>query len=490
MSKEEQHKIAMNEAIQKLVATLDTPEQAKFAKQMEGFNKLFQRFLKHAIPLEWDHVKTPSAQQLQNYSDFVAESSLSKERIKELLSGLVVLKLNGGLGTTMGCTGPKSVIEVRNGQTFLDLIVKQIRSLNETYGVNVPLVLMNSFNTDQDTAKIIQKYDSSHITILTFQQKQYPRILKHKLVPLPTSAKSPNNDDWYPPGHGDVYESFVQSDLYKTLLAQGKKYVFMSNVDNLGATVDVTLLNHLEKNGIEFAMEVTKKTRADVKGGTLIDYKGTVKLLEIASVPKDKVEEFKSIKKFKIFNTNNLWVSLPSIETHLDALQSQMDIIVNNKTIGNGVQIVQLETAAGAAIQVFNKACGVVVDRSRFLPVKACSDLLMIQSNLYSLHSNGTLALNPERKEKMGDDAALPQIKLSAEFNKVNDYLSRFETIPNLLELESLTVAGDVKFGAHVTLRGNVIVMAQPLNARLDIPSGAVLENKIVNGGVRILDLQ
>lgn len=42
------------------------------------------------------------------------------------LSKLAVLKLNGGLGTTMGCVGPKSAIEVRDGLTFLDLTVKQI----------------------------------------------------------------------------------------------------------------------------------------------------------------------------------------------------------------------------------------------------------------------------------------------------------------------------------------------------------------------------
>lgn len=222
----------------------------------------------------------------------------------------------------------------------------------------------------------------------------------------------------------------------------------------------------------------------------MIDYNGAVKLLEIASVPKDKVEEFKSIKKFKIFNTNNLWVSLPAMQTNLEQLQSQMDIIVNNKTLANNVQVIQLETAAGAAIQVFKKACGVVVDRCRFLPVKSCSDLLMIQSNLYSLHHNGTLHINPERREKMGDENLLPIIKLSAEFTKVNDYLSRFESIPNMIECESLTVVGDVKFGAQVTLRGSVIVMSQPLNARLEIPSGSILENKIVNGGVRILDLQ
>ena len=188
-------------------------------------------------------------------------------------------------------------------------------------------------------------------------------------------------------------------------------------------------MSYLVDNKIEFCMEVTKKTRADVKGGTLIEYEDKVKLLELAQVPKDKVEEFKSIKKFKIFNTNNLWIHLPSIETYLQDLE--LDIIVNNKTLPSGKGVVQLETACGAAIQHFKKVIGIQVPRSRFLPVKSCSDLLLVQSNLYSLN-HGNLVLSPKRIEKVGDES-VPVITLGAHFTRVDDYMSRFASTPDLV---------------------------------------------------------
>lgn len=57
-------------------------------------------------------------------------------------------------------------------------------------------------------------------------------------------------------------------------------------------------------------MEVTPKTRTDVQGGTLVDYDGHVQLLELDQVPSEHVEDFKSVRKFNIFNTNNLWINL------------------------------------------------------------------------------------------------------------------------------------------------------------------------------------
>jgi len=75
-----------------------------------------------------------------------------------MLDKLVVIKLNGGLGTSMGCHGPKSVIPVRSDLTFLDLTVQQIEHLNKTYDANVPLVLMNSFNTDEDTENEVKAF--------------------------------------------------------------------------------------------------------------------------------------------------------------------------------------------------------------------------------------------------------------------------------------------------------------------------------------------
>ena len=89
---------------------------------------------------------------------------------------------------------------------------------------------------------------------------------------------------WYPPGHGDFYQAFHNSGLLDELVDQGRKYVFLSNIDNLGATVDLSILKHIVEASSEFIMEVTDKTRADVKGGTLINYDGHLRLLEVAQV--------------------------------------------------------------------------------------------------------------------------------------------------------------------------------------------------------------
>lgn len=308
---------------------------------------------------------------------------------------------------------------------------------------------------------------------------------------MPIARNCNTNADleaWYPPGHGDFYESFYNSGLLDEFIKQGREYCFISNIDNLGATVDLNILNLLlnpsdeSAKPKEFLMEVTDKTRADVKGGTLIQFQNKLRLLEIAQVPKEKVEDFKSVKTFKFFNTNNLWTSLSAIKRIIDNGTLDMEVIVNPKTLDNGVNVIQLETAVGAAMKCFEGSIGLNVPRSRFLPVKKTSDLLLVMSNLYNL-KNGSLAMSHLRSFP-----STPLIKLGDNhFAKVRDFLKRFATIPDLLELDHLTVSGDVTFGRHVSLKGTVIIIANH-GDRIDIPSGAILENKIVSGNLRILD--
>uniref|UniRef100_A0A5B6ZTX1 UTP--glucose-1-phosphate uridylyltransferase n=1 Tax=Davidia involucrata TaxID=16924 RepID=A0A5B6ZTX1_DAVIN len=441
--------------------------------EKSGFINLISRSLSgEAQHVEWSKIQTPTDKVVVPY-DSLAPTPEDSTETKKLLDKLVVLKLNGGLGTTMGCTGPKSVIEVRNGLTFLDLIVIQIESLNSKYGCNVPLLLMNSFNTHDDTQKIVEKYAKSNIEIHTFNQSQYPRLVVEDFMPLPCKGNT-SKDGWYPPGHGDVFPSLKNSGKLDALLSQGKEYVFIANSDNLGAVVDLKILNHLVRNKNEYCMEVTPKTLADVKGGTLISYEGKVQLLEIAQVPDEHVNEFKSIEKFKIFNTNNLWVNLKAIKRLVEVDALKMEIIPNPKEV-DGIKILQLETAAGAAIRFFDHAIGINVPRSRFLPVKATSDLLLVQSDLYTL-SDGFVIRNKARANPEN-----PNIELGPEFKKVGNFLSRFKSIPSIIELDSLKVTGDVWFGAGITLKGKVVIAAKP-GVKLEIPDGAVLQNKEING--------
>lgn len=222
---------------------------------------------------------------------------------------------------------------------------------------------MNSFNTDEDTEKIVRKYKGFQVNIYTFNQSCFPRISRDSLLPVARHYDIDKDmEAWYPPGHGDFYESFYNSGLLSRFLKEGREYLFLSNIDNLGATVDLGILNRLVGEGDkvtrEFVMEVTDKTRADVKGGTLIQYENKLRLLEIAQVPAEHVDEFKSVKTFKFFNTNNIWAKLDAIERVLKEGKLNMEIIVNNKTLDNGQRVIQLETAVGAAMKCFENGIG------------------------------------------------------------------------------------------------------------------------------------
>jgi UTP--glucose-1-phosphate uridylyltransferase len=450
----------------------------QFQQEMNGFYDLFVAYTESRdSEVVWDKVRLPDDEMIKEYAN-IADVEAGEEA--SILSKLAVLKLNGGLGTSMGCEGPKSAIEVREDQTFLDLAVQQIEHLNKRYGANVELSLMNSFNTHEDTLKIIHKYESHQVTVNLFNQSRFPRFFKESKTPCP-KAFNDDKSKWYPPGHGDLYESLYRSGLIDRFLAEGKEIIFVSNVDNLGANVDLKVAKHMLAAGNEFVMEVTDKTRSDVKGGTLIYYEGKPRLLEIAQCPSDKVEEFKSIKKFKIFNTNNFWLNLRAVKRIVESgILKKMDVIINPKE-ENGRTVIQLERAAGAAIQFFQNAIGVNVPRSRFIPVKTTADLFVVQSNIYQVR-DGTLEMVPQRPYP-----SVPLVKLGSQFKKVSDFLGRFSGIPDAIELDHLTVSGDVRFGKGVVLKGTVIIVAGH-SQWIDIPPGAVLENKIISGNLRILD--
>ncbi|RWQ93011.1 putative UTP-glucose-1-phosphate uridylyltransferase Ugp1 [Paecilomyces variotii] len=473
----------MRNALNALAETVPDPQEKKrFEAEMDNFFALYRRFLNDKAKgnvVNWDRIAPPQPNQVVDYNELGNSASV------EFLNKLAVIKLNGGLGTSMGCVGPKSVIEVREGMSFLDLSVRQIEHLNRTYNVNVPFVLMNSFNTDQDTQSIIKKYEGHNVDIITFNQSRYPRVLKDSLLPAPKSFNSPLQD-WYPPGHGDVFESLYNSGTLDKLLERGVEIIFLSNADNLGAVVDLRILQHMVDSKSDYIMELTDKTKADVKGGTIIDYDGKVRLLEIAQVPKEHVNEFKSIKKFKYFNTNNIWLNLRAIKRVVEENELEMEIIANEKSIpadkkGEAdISIYQLETAVGAAIRHFKNAHGVNVPRRRFLPVKTCSDLLLVKSDLYRLE-HGQLVMDPNRF------GGVPVIKLGSDFKKVSDFQKRIPSIPRIVELDHLTITGAVNLGRNVTLKGTVIIVATE-GSTIDIPPGSVLENCVVQGSLRILE--
>jgi len=458
--------------------TNSSPEDAQRRHaDLEGFTKLFDCFMdaNNHEQIDWHKIQDLPPNAIVQYSSLATPTNT--DDIKKMLQSLVVVKLNGGLGTSMGCQGPKSLIEVRDGMTFLDLAVNQIKDVNEKYDVDVPLVLMNSFNTDSQTAAVLENYTNSRVSIETFEQSCFPRIQQRSLMPTAKTCNvEEDKESWYPPGHGDFFKVFRSSGKLKKFVEQGKKVVFVSNIDNTGATVDLGLLSKAY-NGTSFIMEMSQRTPLDVKGGTLIWYEDHASLLEVAQVPKDKRKEFMDIEKFRVFNTNNIWMSLPDIEEVCKKDSFQLNIIKNPKVQG-GVGIFQLETAIGAAMRHFKDPLGVQVSRDRFLPVKTTTDLFFLKSVLYELSG---------ARLKRRSDTPLPTVSMDDSYKRVADFARRIPSMPNIDGLKKLQLAGEVVFGSNVTLRGNVILEADK-GGVLQVPDGFVLEDVTIQGQQMSID--
>ncbi|TFK54086.1 UTP-glucose-1-phosphate uridylyltransferase [Heliocybe sulcata] len=467
----------MRGEMKKLVATVvDTGSRKVFEKEMKSFLALHDRYSneqsKHQ-QIDWSQFGIPTKEHIVSYDN------LPQIHDAKVLNKLAILKLNGGSGISMGMSGPINALEVKDGQTFLDLTIQQVSHLNTTHGSDVPLLLMTSFNTHDDTIRVVKKYTSNPLRIVTFNQSRYPKILKDTGLPLPQSADDDgeNRAKWYSPGHGDAYCALAQSGVLDQLVSEGREYLFVSNSDNLGATVDLSILQYMVDRQADFIMEVTDKTKADMKGGTLVDHDNTLRLLEAAQIPLEHAEDFKSVSMVKTLNTNNLWINLEALKRIMDKGGMDLDIIVNHEVNDDGQSITQLETAAGAAIAYFDDSLAIAVPRTRFLPVKTCSDLLLIRSDLHSLSpQTGHLVRNKARMFE-----ALPVITLGQGFKNVHDFQRRFKTTPSILELDHLSVSGDVYFGRNVTLKGTVIVVAND-GQRIDIPDGCILENRLISG--------
>lgn len=351
---------------------------------MDNFKILYEIYINlHNRYLDWNEVKLIDDNIIKYYRDLTIPNN-----IEELSKQICIIKLNGGLGTTMGCSGPKSLLEVKANNNFLDIIIKQ----REKHYTNIPFYLMNSFYTHKLTLDYINnKYPFSNIKL--FQQNKYPRILKSSNQPLYDSI---NIDHYYPPGHGDIIEALKNNRIIDELLHKNIKYIFISNIDNLGATVNFPIINDLIINNTDFAIELTKKTIDDVKGGTLIKYNNKFKMFEIAECPPDKVKEFTSIDKFKYFNTNNIYIKVSAIkELENSDYLKYVDLIVNPKKLKDGQDCIQLEYAIGSLVKFFNNIGCYLVDRDRFIPVKTNNDLNYIRSNKYILNDDHFLIHDP-----------------------------------------------------------------------------------------------
>ncbi len=382
------------------------------------------------------------------------------------LAKAVVIKLNGGLGTSMGMTRAKSLLEVKDGLTFLDVIARQAVT------AGVPLLLMNSFRTGGESLAVLERYPELAGDLpLDFVQNKEPKLDAETLDPVAWAADP--ELEWCPPGHGDIYPALVASGLLKRLLEQGYETAFVSNADNLGATLDQRILSWFRAQGLPFLMEVSRRGDNDRKGGHLARRRadGQLVLRESAQTADRDEDAFQDITRHQFFNANSLWIDLPALAAKLEAEGGALPLplIVNRKTVDpadpGSPAVIQLETAMGAAVGVFEGAAGIEVGRDRFAPVKTTNDLLVLRSDCYRLTDDWRVVLAGGRESQ-------PRVDLDPEYYKLlAGFESRFPAgPPSLVGADRLVVRGDVSFGAGVTVTG-----VAEVDGPADIPAGARL---------------
>lgn len=386
----------------------------------------------------------------------LAETTIDEEQAREALSKTVMIKLNGGLGTSMGMDKAKSLLPVREGKTFLDLIVEQVRRARRRYDVSLPLVLMNSFRTQADTLGALAEHDDLAVDglPLDFLQNQEPKLLVSDLTPVEW-PEDPTLE-WCPPGHGDLYTALIASGVLQQLLDAGYRYASVSNSDNLGAAPDSTLAGWFAGSGAPYAAEVCTRTPADRKGGHLAVRKADDRLIlrDTAQTADEEMDYFTDEHRHPYFHTNNLWFDLEKVMATLREREAilGLPLIRNTKNVdpadSDSPEVYQIETAMGAAIEVFEGATAIGVGRERFLPVKTTNDLLLLRSDVYDIADDGRLEMQQENA---------PLIELdSSYYKKINDFEQRFaHGAPSLKQAASLTVSGDWSFGRDVVVEGD-----------------------------------
>lgn len=387
----------------------------------------------------------------------LADVEVDDETAREAIRHTVTIKLNGGLGTSMGMERAKSLLCVGRGLSFLDIIARQVKHLREEYDAPLPLIFMNSFRTSADTMDAVARYDDLQVDglPLEFLQNKEPKLLVGDLSPVSWSREP--DLEWCPPGHGDVYTALRGSGLLDLLIERGFRHVFVSNSDNLGAVPDPRVAGWFAASGAPFAIEAVRRTASDRKGGHFARRKanGRLVLRETAQTLPEDAEALADLDTHRYCSTNNLWFDLVAMKNSLDHRDGILGLpmIKNIKHVDpadpTSPEVIQIETAMGAAIEVFDGAALIEVGRDRFVPVKTTNDLLVLRSDVYDLGRDFVLDQRCER---------IPFVDLDAEFYKhVSDFDQRFpQGAPSLVKADSLKVQGDWTFGSGVTVAGEV----------------------------------
>lgn len=405
----------------------------------------------------------------------LAELAVDEQTLSEAFSRTVVIKLNGGLGTSMGLSRAKSLLSAKDGLSFLDIIVGQVLALRAQHKVGLPLVFMNSFSTHADTEAALAEYPDLAVPGLPwhFLQNREPKLLADGLIPVDWPADP--SLEWCPPGHGDLYPALRSAGVLSHLLAAGYRYAFVSNSDNLGAVADPRIVGWMASQQIPFLVESVRRIPADRKGGHLAIRRsdGRFVLRETAQTSTEDMAALQDLDRHRFCNSNNIWMDLERVAERLDAANGVLGLplIRNVKTVDPAdprtPRVIQMESAMGAAVECFDEACSIEVPRERFVPVKTTNDLLVLRSDLYQLDATSRLVRVVDRTD--------PYVDLDPEFYKlIGQFEPRFpDGAPSLREAERFVVRGDVTFGPGVVVSGDVeIDQREPVTLAGTVLSG------------------
>jgi UTP--glucose-1-phosphate uridylyltransferase len=456
-------------AEQLAAATAKMHEAGQSDAAIRQFTHALERVLSGAETL------IPSSE-LEPVPDVPSLDQLPDADAAAVLERLAVIRLNGGLATSMGLQQPKSLLQARDGKTFLEIIAGQILALRRRHGVRLPLILMNSEATRAPALAALARFPELATPELPedFLQSMVPKLDAESM--LPVSWPEATELEWCPPGHGDVYAALVGSGLLEALQDQGFRYVMVSNADNLGAVVDARIAGHIVREQIPFLMEVVLGTAADRKGGHIARRlrDGRMVLRETAQTPPEDEASFRDYRRWRYYNTNSLWIDLEAIAARFaDGEGLELPVIVNHKTVDprdqGSTPVLQLESAMGAAIGSFPGAALLQVPRTRFVPVKTTDDLLLLRSDVFRLGDE--FRVEPTVAGERQPFVALDK----GYFGMIDGFEERMpEGPPSLREAERFVVNGDVRFGADVIVRGDVELEAPSEGLRID--DGAVLD--------------
>ena len=258
--------------------------------------------------------------------------------------------------------------------------------------------------------------------------------------------------------------------------------MFVSNSDNLGATLDLKILTYFAKSDAPFMMECCVRTENDKKGGHLAMRKsdGQLILRESAMCADADETAFQDITKHKYFNTNNLWIRLDKLKEIVEKFGGfiPLPMIMNKKTVDpkddSSQKVVQLETAMGAAIECFPGATAITVPRSRFAPVKKCDDLLLLRSDVYLISDDFRTVLNPACGGKA------PVVSLDSKKYKLVEKLEEAiaRGVPSLIHCTRLKITGPVLLSKKCKFVGDVAIINDSSEHK-SVPHGTHKDSKV-----------